>query len=213
MASSWKALGGRENLFVEVVNESSLALVGRMRRLAFAACVSSLVAVAQASVVVNYDADVAATAGTTGSVDPTRKDGAPTDRTPPSVTETIPPTAGGASRMAQHSALWVEVAGNYRYIPTYNTVANGDIFLDDGTRNIQITNTGSNLSEELGAGSPPASYITYSLTFDAGTATASLTDSLGAVMASLRPMGPPQSTASFGARPRAVVRDRPLGMR
>ena len=62
---------------------------------------------------------------------------------------------------------------------SFESDANNDIILTDGTSDFQITNTGNQLSHELGAGSPIASYITFSLDYNAMTGDATLTDSLG----------------------------------
>lgn len=78
-----------------------------------------------------------------------------------------------------NNAFWVEVAGSYQYVLTFRNNAAGDIFLNDGTSSFQITNTGNNLAQELGAGSKSANYITFQLAYDANTGNAILTDSLG----------------------------------
>ena len=80
-----------------------------------------------------------------------------------------------------NNSLWLEVNGAFRYILRHETDANGDIFISDGTTDFQITNTGNNLSEELGTGAPSANYLSYALVYDALTDTAILTDSLGGI--------------------------------
>ncbi|BCX46165.1 hypothetical protein HAHE_00730 [Haloferula helveola] len=76
-----------------------------------------------------------------------------------------------------NNAMWIELASGLRFILLLTVDANDDIFINDGTTSHAITVAGSQLSEELGTGSPLANYITFTLTYSGGVAT--LTDSLG----------------------------------
>ncbi len=73
------------------------------------------------------------------------------------------------------NAMWIEVAGQFRYILTFKSDANNDLVLSDGTTDFQITTTNNQLSQEIGT--PVANYVTYSLASVSGVV--SLTDSLG----------------------------------
>lgn len=99
-----------------------------------------------------------------------------------------------------NNALWLEVAGQYTYILTHKTDANGNVLLNDGVNDFTITLGGNELAQELGAGAPSANYITYTLSSVGGVV--SLSDSLGGshgVVATHPTVAPTEDRVVWGA--------------
>ncbi|GAA5496103.1 hypothetical protein Rhal01_02284 [Rubritalea halochordaticola] len=78
-----------------------------------------------------------------------------------------------------NNAFWLEVAGNYLYVLSFQSDADGDILISDGTNTFDITSGVDSLSDELGTGAPSVTYVTFTLSYDVGGGQASLSDSLG----------------------------------
>lgn len=78
-----------------------------------------------------------------------------------------------------NNAFWIEVAGNYLYVLYFQSDADGDILISDGTNVFDITSGVDSLSDELGVGAPSVNYVTFTLSYDVGLGQAFLTDSLG----------------------------------
>lgn len=74
----------------------------------------------------------------------------------------LPPNQSRVSSVA----MWFEVTGSYTYILDFRTDSSGNLFINDGTTNHQITNTGGNNAYDT--------FYDYSLAYDGSQATLSV---------------------------------------
>jgi fibronectin-binding autotransporter adhesin len=84
------------------------------------------------------------------------------------------------------NVMWIENNGNYLYILTFKNDASGNVIIGDGTTD---SNVSAVVCQQFG-GSDTMDYITFTLTYDAGTGVATLSDDKGSTPFAVATSGP-----------------------